>query len=226
MTRVVKPFFVNPSASTRKRENKGTLALPVAWHPAWLLAAPHRLAFFLAAIVLAVAALWWALMLSTRAMQWPTGLALPVSSAHALLMSLGYMPLFFSGFLFTAGPKWLGLSAISTRTLMPALAVMTVGWAIALTGFHMHTLLAAAGLVLVASGWTALSLKFARLVLGSQASDRVHPALAAMACVCGVAVMWLAAVALALLPSVGCDRLRAPLGNAEAGFSITGSVGR
>jgi uncharacterized protein involved in response to NO len=51
--------------------------------------APHRLAFFMAALMLALAALWWAAQLTARALQWPISMVIPASSSHALLMSLG-----------------------------------------------------------------------------------------------------------------------------------------
>ena len=37
------------------------------WHLRWLLAAPHRLGFFAAALMLAGTALWWATVLLARA---------------------------------------------------------------------------------------------------------------------------------------------------------------
>ena len=148
--------------------------------------------------MLAVTALWWAIHLTARALQWPISTVIPVSFSHALLMSLGYMPLFFCGFLFTAGPKWLHLREVPARSLLPALASMVIGWAITLLGFYTHAIAAAAGLTLVAIGWTVLSLRFARMVHASRMSDRTHPALALAACLIGAVMLWLAAIALAL----------------------------
>lgn len=162
-----------------------------------LLLAPHRLAFFMAALMLAVTAVWWATHLTARALQWPVSMAVPVSSSHGLLMSLGYMPLFFCGFLFTAGPKWLHLPEVPARSLLAALTTMVIGWAITLFGFYTHAITAAAGLSLVAIGWTVLSVRFVRLVHASRMSDRTHPALAAAACLIGSVMLWLAAIALA-----------------------------
>jgi uncharacterized protein involved in response to NO len=162
-----------------------------------LLQAPHRLAFFAAAVMLALAGLWWAAMLTARALQWHIDVAVPPSSIHALLMSLGFMPLFFCGFLFTAGPKWLHLPEVSARSLLNALSCMLAGWAVALPGFHTHALLASVGLALVALGWTLLSLRFARMVRASRMTDRTHPALAASACLMGAALLWGIALATA-----------------------------
>jgi len=162
-----------------------------------LLQAPHRLSFFMAAVMLALAGLWWATMLTARALQWPMDVAVPGSSIHALLMSLGFMPLFFCGFLFTAGPKWLHLPEVSARSLLPMLASMLAGWAVALIGFHFHATIAGVGMALVALGWTVLSLRFVRMVGTSRMTDRTHPALAAIACLIGAALIWGIALALA-----------------------------
>ena len=138
----------NPSASA---------ALTAGWRWRHLLWAPHRLGFFAGAVMLAATALWWGCQLLAQAMGWPWQPAVPVSVMHALLMSLSYMPLFFCGFLFTAGPKWLKLPAVSARQLLPALAVLMTGWALAWAGMHWHLQAAALGMGLVTLGWAALS---------------------------------------------------------------------
>jgi uncharacterized protein involved in response to NO len=81
------------------------------WRWRHVLLAPHRLAFLLATLVLVASALWWALVQLDRsglgpALPW----ALSPSLVHATLMTFGFMPLFFAGFLFTAGPRWLGVA--------------------------------------------------------------------------------------------------------------------
>ena len=85
------------------------------WHFRYLLRAPHRLAFFMGAVMLGASALWWAGVLLARALQWPLNPVVPASLMHALVFSLSYMPMFFCGFVFTAGPKWLKQPAISTQ---------------------------------------------------------------------------------------------------------------
>lgn len=168
------------------------------WHFTSLLLAPHRLAFFMAAMMLGASALWWAGQLLARAFLWPTTPVVPVGLSHALLMSLGYMPLFFCGFLYTAGPKWLKLPAVSARSLLPALATLLFGWVVAWIGLHWHLQLAAAGMGLVALAWTVLSLRFVRMVRSSRAPDKLHTALAGAACLVGAMVMFVLTVALAL----------------------------
>jgi uncharacterized protein involved in response to NO len=160
------------------------------WRFNHLLLAPHRLAFFMAAVMLATSAIWWAALLLARALQWPLSAVVPAPLMHALLMSLGFMPLFFVGFLYTAGPKWLKLTAVSARSLLPALATLMAGWALAWIGLHWQLQLAAFGLGLVALAWSALSLRFARMVRRSRVSDKTHTTLASAACLIGAGVMW------------------------------------
>jgi uncharacterized protein involved in response to NO len=102
-----------PASPARPASAKAAAAANAPWRPQWLLAAPHRLGFFAAALVLAASALWWLAVLTLRlvpaaALPWAISPAL----AHSTLMAFGFMPLFFSGFLFTAGPKWLAQSEV------------------------------------------------------------------------------------------------------------------
>ncbi len=146
------------SGSTKESTRPTTsqsVALP--WRPIWLLAAPHRLAFFMAALMLTTSSIWWATALLARSLKMSLFWAVPASAAHALLMSLGFMPFFFAGFLFTAGPKWLRSKEVAARRLLPGLLLMLGGWVIAMIGMHTLTLLAAAGLSLVAAGRFSVS---------------------------------------------------------------------
>lgn len=90
----------------------------------WLLAAPHRLGFFGGALMLGLSALWWGAMLAARfggvAVPW----AVVPGTAHALLMGFGFMPMFFVGFLFTAGPRWLGVAPLPVRSIAPGVGLM------------------------------------------------------------------------------------------------------
>lgn len=189
----IKPVSVNKAA----RELRGSAA-GAPWRPVWLLAAPHRLAFFMAALMLAVSSIWWTAVLVTRCLSITLPWAVPVSAAHALLMAMGFMPLFFAGFIFTAGPKWLGLPGVTARSLLPGLTAMLCGWGLVLIGFHTHTMVASAGLALVASGWTTLSMKLVAMLRKSHVPDRIHLKVVAVACGVGVIALWLAGVSLAL----------------------------
>lgn len=133
-----------------------------------------------------------------RALNVPLFWAVPVSAAHALLMTMGFMPMFFAGFLFTAGPKWLGLREVTARSLLPGFILMKGGWILVLIGFHAHAMVASAGVSLIATGWTALSVKFFIMLRHSNAPDRVHASMVAVACGVGVITLWMIAVSLAI----------------------------
>jgi len=168
------------------------------WHLRWLLAAPHRLGFFAAALMLASTALWWTTVLLARVLGQTPAWAVSPPAAHALLMSLGFMPLFIVGFLFTAGPKWLGQPEVPARSLLVPVAAMLIGWSATLPGLHLHAALAGAGLSLVALGWSRLCWHFVAILRASRAPDRTHASVVALACSVGAATMWVAAAALVM----------------------------
>lgn len=172
---------------------------------AWLgrlFEAPHRLGFFAGALMMVVLALWWGAALVAR----HAGLVLPwavaPSTAHGLAMGFGFMPLFFIGFLFTAGPRWLGLEPVpASRLAVPVLA-MLAGWGLALTGFHASSALAALGLGAAATGLALASGLFGLMLLDSRERqpglDRDHAWLVLLGCLASVVALWTAAVAVAL----------------------------
>lgn len=155
------------------------------WHFARLLSAPHRLGFFAAALLLAASGLWWAAALVARHAGLPWPWAVPPLVGHGLLMTMGFMPLFIVGFLFTAGPKWLGMPEVKAASLLLPVGAMVAGWLLAVLGFHLHGLLAALGVALVTSGWASLALRFWGMVRHSGASDRLHAAVVAGAAALG-----------------------------------------
>lgn len=161
-----------------------------------LIKAPHRLGFFLAALMLALTSMWWCFELAGRSLGWQATPVVPATLVHAVLMSLGFMPLFFCGFLFTAGPKWLQLPEVEARVLLRPLLSVALGWMLLWAGAWLHHGLAAAGAALAMLGWLAVSGRFALMVRRSPAADRVHASLIALAY--GVGVLVMAAVALGL----------------------------
>lgn len=152
----------------------------------------------MAALMLVASSIWWGVILVTRALGMALFWAVPTAAAHGLLMTMGFMPLFFAGFLFTAGPKWLRLREVTARSLLPALMFMLVGWVIVLIGFHSYAPLACVGVTLVAAGWTVLGMKFSAMVRQSDVPDRIHARLVAFACGGGAIALWTAAVSLAI----------------------------
>lgn len=168
------------------------------WRFARLLSAPHRLGFFAAALWLAGSALWWTAVLAAQAAGAALPWAVPPAVAHGLLMSLGFMPLFIVGFLFTAGPRWLGLPEVDASTLRTPVALMVGGWALALPGFHASGALAAAGVAAVALGWVGVQWRYVGLLRASPVPDRLHATLIAAAGAVGALALLLAAAGLAL----------------------------
>ncbi len=156
------------------------------WRARHLMLAPHRLGFFLAMTVLVAAALWWGLVQLDRV---SAALSLPYavspSLAHGAVMTFGFIPLFFSGFLFTAGPKWLGVEVLETRRILAPLLLQALGWLLWLAGAHLHGLMALAGLALACTGLSWMTVLFWGLIRRSQADDQVHARTVSGACVFG-----------------------------------------
>ncbi|GAB4550269.1 MAG: NnrS family protein [Rhizobacter sp.] len=168
------------------------------WQVVRLLSAPHRLGFFAAALVFAASGLWWAGVWIAGAMGLPPAWAVPPAAAHAVFMSLGFMPLFVTGFWFTAGPRWLGLPGIDARSLLWPAGAMLLSWGLAVAGFHASAWLAALGLALGAAAWTALCWRFTTMLRRSRADDRLHASGVTLACWAGAAAWWVAAGAAAM----------------------------
>lgn len=198
----LKPLNPQPAKGTLKAAQpaaapqKPPAPTDSTWRPHWLLAAPHRLAFFGGAVMLALSAVWWCAMLYARTLGLNVSWVYAPATAHALLMSLGFMPLFFAGFLFTAGPKWLGMPEVAARHLLPYVVATVLGWGLCVAGFHLSTVLAAAGMAIVASSWSGLALKFTRLWHTSRAADKVHATVVVFASGFGALAMWAIVVGL------------------------------
>lgn len=170
----------------------------MAWSAAHLLSAPHRLGFCAGAAWMAASALWWAaLLLAMTAGLAPPPWTVPPPLAHGLVFAFAYMPLFITGFLFTAGPRWLGLRGPPARELLAPVLAMAAGWALAVAGFHGDERLAAAGVALAGGGWAAVWWRFVGLLRASGESERAHARVVAAAAVVGLAALALAAAGLA-----------------------------
>ena len=172
------------------------------WRLAWLFAAPHRLCFGAAALMLASSALWWALVNLAQSAGLQVRWALPPSSVHGLLMSFGFMPLFFAGFLFTAGPKWLGHGPVAARELLSPVLGCLCGWAVFGLATHgrdaaFGAALGGLGLAAVSASWSNLWWRFVVMVRSSRAPDRVHAWTIAAAGLCGTLAMVAAAAGVA-----------------------------
>ena len=156
------------------------------WRFAYLLLAPHRLGFFLAMVVMISASLWWAAIQFDRV----TGVlglpyAMSPSLVHGAVMTFGFMPLFFSGFLFTAGPKWLGVKPLPVARLQAPMLLQAVGWLLWLTAVHVSSTLALAALLIAGAGLVWMTLLFWHLMRQSVEEDQFHARAVGMACVVG-----------------------------------------
>lgn len=187
-----------PSGSFGRRRHRG-VARGFRW--ATVLAAPHRLAFLAGAGLMALAALWWALVLLARHVGVALDWRVPPGSAHALVMSFGFMPVFVSGFAFTAGPRWLGLGEVPAQRLVLPLGLQLLGWPLALLGFHASPVLAGVGVALGAVGQGLATGMFGLMVLESGQRQRQH----ARWIVAGSAITALAQWAAAVLLVLGLD---------------------
>ncbi|MCU7376125.1 NnrS family protein [Paucibacter sp. O1-1] len=173
------------------------------WQAARLLSAPHRLGFAAAALLLAGSALWWALAMLARLQGHVLPWNLTPATAHGLLMSLGFMPLFFAGFLFTAGPRWLACTPLPAAALLSPVLAQLCGWLLFLLAIHagpdpvLGRALGSFGLVAVAWGWSGLLWRFAGLLRASRETDRLHAQIVCGAGILGALLLWAAALALA-----------------------------
>ena len=169
-----------------------------AWQWRRLAAAPHRIAFWGGSVMLAATALWWGAVLLARAAGVVLPWAVSPGAAHALLMAFGFLPMFMAGFVFTAGPRWLGLGEVPGRMLALPVAVMLGGWAVAAVGFHVSAPLAGLGVAVAAVGFALVTGLFGLMVLESPVADRDHARLVLAGCTVAVVAQWAAAVLLVL----------------------------
>lgn len=141
--------------------------------------------------LLAAASVWWTAIVVMRAgADTPPPFVLAPGHAHALVMIGAFLPLFFAGFLCTAGPRWLQLPPVRASSLLPLVGGWLVGWTAFAAGAQLDARIAAIGLAVVALSWSAFVVRFARMIAASRADDRVHPIVIATACSAGAAAFW------------------------------------
>lgn len=179
----------------------------LSWSFGHLMRAPHRLAFFLAITLLIVSSTWWWLVqIGRQSWGWSVPMAMSPTVVHAAVMSMGFFPLFFAGFLFTASPKWLGVPPPNTQSLLPSLGLQGTGWLLWLIGAAWSNRLAWTGMLLATAGLLAMYTRFWRMVQRSDADDRLHAKIVSIAGGVGICVLlgaqsalWLGQTDLALL---------------------------
>lgn len=173
------------------------------WRFDRLFLAPHRLAFACGALLFMLSGVWWGLVTLLGSFGHGLPSHLPGGLVHSLLMGFGFMPFFFIGLLFTAGPKWLQRPPVDAGTLLPSLLPQVAGWLVFLLSVHARDpafaqVVGAIGLVAVALGWTMAVLRFAVMVAASHVGDRLHATLIVVGGAVGSFALALAAAGVAL----------------------------
>lgn len=160
---------------------------PAAAGIAWIKAAPHRLFFFFGTVLLLLASAWWTVVLLLR----PLSLALPAAAAptwvHAVAMLYTFLPMYMFGFLFTAGPAWLGVQGPTAPALLPTALLSFAGSALLIPLGAVS--MPASGIAALAFcvAWARFLTIFWRLIRGSTAADRKHAKLVFACMLPGVA---------------------------------------
>ena len=175
---------------------------PDQWKFRRLFAAPHRLAFSAGALLLCLSGIWWAI--ANLAFSSGVGLrwSMPSAVAHSVVMTFGFMPLFFVGFLYTAGPKWLGRPAVHAADVLDGVLPIVAGMLVFMVAVHgpsasFGRAVGAIGLGAVLVGWLHVVSDLWVLVDESDASDKAHMKVIVGGCVAGTLALGLATAGLA-----------------------------
>ncbi|MFO1318448.1 MAG: NnrS family protein [Burkholderiales bacterium] len=192
----------SPCPDTHRPGHAGGAGRAHAAPPAGIVreaASPHRVGYATGALSLALVAAWWPAALGgLSAAGDPPGWAVAPPRAHALAMVFSFAPMFFAGFLFRAGLRWLGLPPATARELLPSAVGWLAGWPLFLVGVHTDARLAAAGLGIATVAWARVALRFALRFRTARGDDRFHPGVMALAAIAGALAMALATVGVAL----------------------------
>ncbi|HRP76064.1 MAG TPA: NnrS family protein [Rhodocyclaceae bacterium] len=172
--------------------------------------APHRPMFLAGGVMLLVGFTLWAIELGARiGLGSPVGWTLPGGWMHALLVSLGVFPFFIFGFLFTAMPRWQGMTDLPRPRWLRPWMLLAGGWALVVIGLLVPGLLAV-GLLTLIAGWIMV-VRVLWDVAHQPRADRLH---ARMTCwgVIGGGTSLLAWLALALTGDAVWARVAINLG--------------
>ena len=155
--------------------------------PSLLVAAPHRLLFFVGASNVLLAMLWWTLWLVDARWQ-VLGLPQPMAHAgwlHAIVMQYQVLPPFIFGFLLTVFPRWMNQPALRGRHYVPVGVGLLGGQALTLAGLAGAPSLLYAGAYVTIAGWT-LGLAFLLRLLWRDGGRTWHAVSCAVALVFGL----------------------------------------
>lgn len=157
------------------------------------LAAPHRVAFLPGMLLAVLLLAGWSAELLARWSGQSLPLAVPAMQAHGFLMLFGFFPLFMTGFLFTAGPRWLSVAPPGRVAYLTVPALLASGLLLWMAGAVLGGVYLLTGHLLYCLGFAGLAGGFARLLLKSQAPDRRHAWAVLSAFACGALALAAAA---------------------------------
>jgi uncharacterized protein involved in response to NO len=114
------------------------------------------------------------------------------------------MPLFMTGFLFTAGPRWLDVPAPTARSLRWPVLLHLAGVGLLVLGSLVDSAITAFGALLLAIAWTSVGVGFAGLIRTSRARDKLHAKCVLVFWTIGIgcALLFAAGLAIRQLPAV------------------------
>ncbi|MEO9382914.1 NnrS family protein [Chromobacterium phragmitis] len=141
-------------------------------HP--FFSAPHRVAFLPGMLLAILLLAGWSAEMAARVFGLALPLALPAMLAHGFLMLFGFFPLFMTGFLFTAGPRWLNVPPPARGAYLLAPALLVAGLALWMIGAAVGGAWLLAGHLVYGLGFLGVLVIFGRLLLMSAAPDRRH----------------------------------------------------
>jgi uncharacterized protein involved in response to NO len=172
------------------------------WEFRRLFSSPHRLAFSAAAFLLCLSSLWWAIANPAFSGGMELRWSMPSAVAHSVVMTFGFMPLFFIGFLYTAAPKWLERPAFKATHLLQSVLPIVAGMLVFMLAIHGPSAafgrsVGAMGLGAVFIGWLHVVTDIWLLMDESQAGDKAHMKVIAAGCVAGALALGAATAGLA-----------------------------
>lgn len=138
---------------------------PTAWQR--LAQVPHRAYFGAGVCTLLLLALWWSVALPRSDVT-----AAPAMLVHGLIMPLGIFPPFMLGFVFTAGPRWLGTQA--PKGHLPLALGQLGGLLLMLIGFHAGGHWPLPGLALLFLVWWRATWLWFDCILHAPSGDKRH----------------------------------------------------
>jgi uncharacterized protein involved in response to NO len=119
-----------------------------------LLAAPHRAMFFVGASLLVAGMCWWLWVLLASWRGWPLAAQpMPVGWMHGFFMQYATLPPFVMGFLLTVFPRWMNVETVPRRTYAAVFGLMLTGAALVLMAACGVPHMLPAGLAVMLLGW-------------------------------------------------------------------------